>query len=184
MQASKTEPSFGLAHADYPRACGVASRRGGAVITTEGLSLHVRGGYVEDVNRKPVQRFIPHVRGDSGPVGCVWGTRRFIPACAGLLQSAQPSRPVTTAYPACAGLLRLKELRSAYVWVYPACAGLFPCFSVKYEPFKDYPRACGVVLVDGVRRSPVQGLSPRVRGGSRRACPCVRCCRFIPACAG
>ena len=147
----------------------------------------------------------PRVRGTGAVSGHDYGTRRFIPACAGNSRPAPSRRWCRTVHPRVCGeqprrrrkkqgssgssprvrgtVKGLVEIDPAVRFI-PACAGNRPQSGATAFPRPVHPRVCGEQWLTAAPHLPVAGSSPRVRGTdwaghARHDLP-----RFIPACAG
>ena len=169
----------------HPRVCGEHAQASAGISGSSGSSPRVRGTYL-------------------GVLHYTF-TLRFIPACAGNIESENQTLRLTPVHPrVCGEHCRDHEGRmlvagssprvrgtfrvalgqdGAYRFI-PACAGNMAWGRPPPGAYPVHPRVCGEHSSSGSRALGETGSSPRVRGTYRtRAVAPVRV-RFIPACAG
>ena len=174
--------------------------------TTGWVYPRVCGGTGAPINPTyPAGGLSPRVRGNHRPRRRVWQSNRSIPACAGEPSGGANSNPGGEVYPrVCggtqAGLRRPSPPEGLSPRVrgnpphpvparpvprsIPACAGEPMESAVGLSVLRVYPRVCGGTLDFAQPGSPIDGLSPRVRGNLRTPTRSPGMWGSIPACAG
>ncbi len=166
----------------------------------------VRGGtQAADAAPGDIGGLSPRARGNPSNGSTIAACRGSIPACAG--EPLSPPGWVTTiqVYPRVRGgtvsdgrpmgeevglspRARGNLFRTLYSSLpsrsIPACAGEPALRALRFDRLPVYPRVRGGTSLYGMRRFPINGLSPRARGNHARATAVSKSKRSIPACAG
>ena len=147
----------------------------------------------------------PRVRGTLRLGSKRWHSGRFIPACAGNMDSLPATVERMAVHPRVCGehnsnfggchvdtgsSPRVRGTSRGYKYspprsrFIPACAGNMARMSTTRRSWPVHPRVCGEHKGEAMNMALQPGSSPRVRGTCRRRRDTRRSRRFIPACAG
>ena len=169
----------------YPRVCGGTDVGSITASAARGLSPRVRGNLVFYRLQQGHARSIPACAGEPDRsmrfgIQC-WVYPRV---CGGTVGGIAVAQQVGGLSPRVRGNQIATAKNGAEVRSIPACAGE-PCPTSPECPFAQvYPRVCGGTAIRPLVLTPIEGLSPRVRGNRLRAGDSKRTRRSIPACAG
>ncbi len=169
----------------YPRACGATVRLGGAVAERGGLSPRVRGNRATVTVTSRSKRSIPARAGQPGPGRFHRHKHTVYPrACGATEQLDDVNEQWQGLSPRVRGNRRLPGRRHPLHGSIPARAGQPNPAPEPMPTSTVYPRACGATPTPRLRRTLLNGLSPRVRGNPRRERGLEPIPRSIPARAG
>ncbi len=156
-----------------------------ANVSATGSSPRVRGTRLLSLGRQPGRRFIPACAGNSTSRSAAAAAPAVHPRVCGELNALRLWRFWRGgSSPRVRGTPRNPHAPQARQRFIPACAGNSTRGSVRADAAAVHPRVCGELAVLRVRKSYVNGSSPRVRGTRRRGRERLVQRRFIPACAG
>ena len=169
----------------YPRACGGTASNGCVFTSTGGLSPRLRGNLCCNRGNPKSLRSIPAPAGEPASGGpCNSGQSVYPRACGGTWPGPTAYCPARGLSPRLRGNPRRASSSAWYTGSIPAPAGEPWQSGLSALPQTVYPRACGGTLCAGLWPSPVNGLSPRLRGNPPSIAPSASTVRSIPAPAG
>ena len=169
----------------YPRACGGTYAVIEEIRNPYGLSPRLRGNPHRAGRATVVNRSIPAPAGEpcSTCASRYW-TKVYPRACGGTWPGPTAYCPARGLSPRLRGNPRRASSSAWYTGSIPAPAGEPWQSGLSALPQTVYPRACGGTLCAGLWPSPVNGLSPRLRGNPPSIAPSASTVRSIPAPAG
>ena len=169
----------------YPRVCGGTPVTTPSAADARGLSPRVRGNPASMSRLKAITRSIPACAGEpSSPTPARRGQKVYPRVCGGTAICKKEIYDDEGLSPRVRGNRDHPHNATPAAGSIPACAGEpFPPASGRAKPGV-YPRVCGGTREVKMPDTPIDGLSPRVRGN--HTCPQAdaECKGSIPACAG
>ena len=161
----KTLPAPLAFPAVYPRVCGGTAASSKQLARPKGLSPRVRGNRGPDVIAAVHSRSIPACAGEPRLRQRMDPPRRVYPrVCGGTRAASSMATRAGGLSPRVRGNRGEAQRRHIARRSIPACAGEPAESAGQKTALKVYPRVCGGTPGQMMRRPPIIGLSPRVRG--------------------
>ena len=169
----------------YPRVCGGTYLSFRSDHSTYGLSPRVRGNRDSPRQAPRMSGSIPACAGEPGRVQQFFSLDRVYPrVCGGTERIFRSGKACTGLSPRVRGNLVIQRTAASLFRSIPACAGE-PFDGIGRELLQGvYPRVCGGTGLSDALQKSKQGLSPRVRGNQGKPLAAAALDGSIPACAG